>query len=164
MEFGSIPQAQFGVFSNLASTTSRIDARCSQILELIQKAFTQDSLIGANACRLEIVERTDSQPAVATLTTPLGNGRFVQGWSQRGKVLCAELIFEREQRDQHDRRFWEPVWGLTVPRDEPAHSGTGQDALSIALGAWGDDDRAKAFSAAISILSAIANGPLISKG
>lgn len=164
MEFGSIPRDQFGAFSDLALNTSQINARCWQILTLIQKAFTQDSLIGANACRLEIVERTDSQPAVATLSTPLGNGRFVQGWSQRGKVLCAELVFEREQRDQHDRGFWEPVWGLTVPRNEPAHSGTRQDALIMALGAWGDDDRDKAFFAAISILSAIANGPLISKG
>jgi hypothetical protein len=73
--------------------------------------------------------------------------------------LQATLLFQREQFDNYDQRCWETVWGITVPKYEAAHSGTGEKALRIDLDGFLGNPKNMVFAAAMSILAALVDGP-----
>jgi hypothetical protein len=156
MEFSVFPQADWSAFSRLNQSVVDIDEKCLRIVEKIKEAFKNDSLIGANVCSVEI---TNGIPELAIIKSPLGNGRVVRGWARSARELQGTLIFQREQFDDYDQRFWQTVWGITVPRYEDAFSGVGADALRLDLDGFSGNPRNLAFAAAMSILAGLVDGP-----
>jgi hypothetical protein len=156
MEFAVFPPNNWSAFGRLNESVAEIDKKCLQIVEKIKEAFEKDSLIGANVCSIEIAEGSQE---IALIKSPVGNGRIVQGWTRSERELKGTLVFQREQFDKFDRRNWETIWAITVPRYEDAFSGTGEVALHFDLDGFSGDPRRIAFAAAISILAGLVDGP-----
>jgi hypothetical protein len=156
MEFAAFPVADWSAFSRLKQSAADIDKKCLQIIEKLREAFEQDSLIGPNVCSIDV---TNGIHEFALIKSPVGNGRVLRRWSRSGRELHGTLIFQREQFDKYDQRYWETVWRLTVPRYEGAYSGIGENALRFDLDGFSRDPRNVAFAAAISILAGLVDAP-----
>lgn len=156
MEFSAFPQGDWSAFSQISQSVADIDEKCLKIVERLKQAFADDSMIGAGVCSIDI---TQSAHELAIIKSPVGNGRVVRRWSRNRRELYATLLFQREQFDNYDQRCWETVWGITVPRYEAAHSGTGEKALRIDLDGFLGNPRNMVFAAAMSILAALVDGP-----
>lgn len=156
MEFIAFPQNEWNAFNQLGKSVAAIDKKCLQIIEKIKEAFEQDSLLGPGACSMIIGE---SAHELALIQSPVGNGRVLRCWSSSGRELLGALMFQREQFDKYDVRYWETVWGITVPLYEDAYSGTGPTAVHFDFGGYFGNTKNVAFTAAISILAGLVNGP-----
>jgi hypothetical protein len=156
MDFVVLPQSNWSAFSRLNEVIAEIDEKCLSIVEMLKEAFERGSLVGANVCSIEIAR---SSHEFALLRTPVGNGRVIRGWSRSAQELEAKLLFQREQFDPYDQRYWETVWGITVPRYEVAYSGIGANALRFDLDGFSGNRRNIVFAAAMSILSGLVDGP-----
>jgi hypothetical protein len=156
MEFAVFPQGNWSAFNQLNQSIADIDEKCLKIIEKLKAVCERDSLIGANVCSLEI---TRGAQELALIKSPVGNGRVVRGWSRAGRELQGTLKFQREQFDSYDQKYWETVWGITVPRYENAYSGIGANALRFDLDGFSGDPRTIVFSAMMSILAGLVDGP-----
>jgi hypothetical protein len=156
MEFAAFPQGDWSAFCQLSQSVADIDKKCLAIVEKLKEAFEGDSMIGANVCSIDI---TKGIHELALIKSPVGNGRVVRGWLRSARELQGTLIFQRDQFDKYDQRYWETVWGITVPRCEDAYSGNGANALRLDLDGVSGNPGNTAFAAAMSILSGIVGGP-----
>lgn len=156
MEFAVFPSSEWSTFSRLSQSVIEIEAKCIKILEHLKEAFERDSLLGANVCSVNITRDTHE---LALIKSPVGNGRVIQQWSRSSRELQGKLIFQREQYDSYDQRYWETVWGITVPRYDDAYSGTEAKALSFDFDGFSGDPRNIVFTAAMSILAGLVDGP-----
>lgn len=159
MDFEPMPQGRWSVLSDLADSTSELDTKCARILALIKEATQAETLLGQNACHMEI---SPGQREMATFSSAVGEGRFVRTWNATGERLGANLIFERKLIDTRQREYWEPVFCMTVQRSGGAVMGSGGDAVKIPLGAFDDTSRRGAFTALMAMVYGVIVGP--SKG
>jgi hypothetical protein len=156
MEFAAFPQGDWSAFSQLNKIVADIDEKCLKIISKLQEAFEHDSMIGANVCSIDI---TKGIHELALIKSPVGNGRILRGWSRSARDLQGTLIIQREQFDKYDQRYWETVWGITVPRYEDAYSGIEANPLRLNLDGFSGNPRNIAFAAAMSILAGLVDGP-----
>lgn len=155
MNYGAIPRTEWRAFGNLSTTVAEIDRRCAAVLQSIQEAFQRDSSIGGGICQISISE-TEESSTVATVQTPLGNGRFVRHWERSETSFQASLVFERASYDAYDQLFWIPAWAIAVGAYDSATSGAGQEAIHFTYSGYGDNDRTAGYASAIAILGALA--------
>jgi hypothetical protein len=156
MEFTIFPRGDWCAFGRLGESVTDIDEKCLNIIKELKEAFERDSLIGAGVCSIDI---TKGIHEFALIKSPVGNGRVVREWTRSGGELQGALIFQREQFDKYDQRYWEIVWGITVPRYEDAYSGLGENALRFDLDGFSGNSRNIIFTAAMSILAGLVDGP-----
>jgi hypothetical protein len=156
MEFNVFPQGNWSAFNQLNQCAADIDEKCLRIIERLKEAFEHDSLIGAKVCSIDITRGTHE---LALIKSPVGNGRVVRGWSRAARELQGTLIFQRKQFDSYDQQYWETVWEITVPRYDNAYSGMGANALRLNLDGFSGHPKHIVFSAAMSILAGLVDGP-----
>jgi hypothetical protein len=158
MEFGLFPESQWRALSDTQNCVPRITARMDSVVDLLILTNAEyASLQSANFA----IFRSSLNVEVATVKTPFGNARIRMSWKIVAKELLGVLIVERECRDQYDRLYWEPVWGINVPAYEDPYSGDSASGSRIPIDdVYGDTRRSALFTGVLSIVFGIVNGPV----
>lgn len=157
MEFGSFPENQWSAFRDIEGAAHTIKKRCDKLVTLLIDTASVSSILGNGAVE---ITATDGD-RIANVKTPVGNGRFVLSWEISGNELLGLMLFERERYDEYGRQFWEPVWGVKVPKYESPYSGAEAAAVAIPLDqAYGYSRSNAVFAALMSMLYGLVNGPV----
>jgi hypothetical protein len=158
MEFGLFPESQWRALRDVQNTVPRITARTDSLVGLLISTNAEyASFQSANFTFF----RSSVNLEVASVKTPFGRARIRTSWEVGATELLGVLIIERECHDQYDRLYWEPVWAMKIPAYEDPYSGTQASGPRIPIDdMYGDTRRAALFSAVVSIIVGIANGPV----
>jgi hypothetical protein len=160
MKFRAVVDSEWRALQQPIQYQQAVSTKVSGFLEKLSEVFNEKTVGGLSG--ISIVSETLG-PARATVTTPYGNARFVFQWHIGEREPLGRLVLQREQLDEMDRIFWQPVWGIYVPAFEGLYiekdTVLAQEGLNSSAGnSW----RKGVFETGMIMLLAIVKGPLVS--
>ncbi|MEJ7804854.1 MAG: hypothetical protein WKG03_02895 [Telluria sp.] len=104
---------------------------------------------------------SESGRELALVDSPYGKARFVFEWHVDEREPIGRLILQRQQFDNMDRVFWEPVWGVYITGFEGMYVQKGVAAPEGLNSAMEDNVRKGFLEIGMVMMLAIIKGPLV---
>lgn len=133
MHIQIVPEEEHEQFRNLSLNAKSISSRAKIFLDSLAKADPQFTLLSDGAIVVTPLAVMGEQGQLATVKTPIGNGRATLSYGTEDGQLVGCLIFSRMRFDQHDIATWEPRFTLFVPQSGSVYAKTTQEKFVVSL-------------------------------
>lgn len=151
-----ISSIHVGVMSQIKSHVE-IKQRINSLVKNLSEEFADQSVKLQLCTDFNLSEK---EPVLAILSSPVGNGRLLSGWTVDGGELVGLLVVQRSIRNESDEIVWQTVWDLKIPAYSPIYAGSDDHAeIVLPQHRFGHDYSTALFKICLAIMYAIVDGP-----